>query len=98
MNDSLKILYAIEMETLGIKKAFEENIKELEETSRKKDFINKMQKLGGDTNFEIKRQKIDSKLKYIEWTMMFKGFKDDRSVVPALIQELKNIMTELEEL
>ena len=54
--------------------------------------------MGGDTNLKIKTQKIDSKLAFIDWTLMYKKFEENKNVIPSLIQELKNIITELEEL
>lgn len=97
-NEKIQIIYGIEIQTLGVKKAFKENIKEIEEISRVKQIIKEIEKIGGDTNFKIKAQKISSKLDYIIWTLMYKKTEKNKDVIPLLIQELKNIITELEEL
>lgn len=93
-----KLIYGIEMEMLGVKKAFKKNINEIEKISRGKQIIKETKKMGGDTNLKIKTQKIDSKLAFIDWTLMYKKFEENKNVIPSLIQELKNIITELEEL
>lgn len=96
--EKLKLIYGIEMEMLGVKKAFKKNINEIEKISRGKQIIKETKKMGGDTNLKIKTQKIDSKLAFIDWTLMYKKFEENKNVIPSLIQELKNIITELEEL
>lgn len=96
--EKLKLIYGIEMEMLGVKKAFKKNINETEKISRGKQIIKETKKMGGDTNLKIKTQKIDSKLAFIDWTLMYKKIEENKNVIPSLIQELKNIITELEEL
>lgn len=96
--EKTQLIYGIEMEMLGVKKAFEKNINEIEKISRGKQIIKETKKMGGDTNLKIKTQKIDLKLDFIGWTLMYKKFEENKNVIPSLIQELKNIITELEEL
>lgn len=96
--EMVKFFYGEEITNLGAKEAFESNMKEIEEFNQKEEFIKEIKKLGGDTNLKVKVQKIATKLNYIDWTLMFKGFEKEKNVIPSLIRELESIVTELKEI
>lgn len=96
--DITMYIYGEEITTLGLKEAFESNMKLIEEISQKEEVIKELEKLKGDINLKAKCQKISTKLNYIDWTLRFKDFEKEKNVIPSLIRELESIVSEIKEI
>lgn len=92
-----KMIYGMEMKNLGVKEAFEENIKMVKEITTNKEFKKEFKKeYGKNTEYQNLLMESDTKLSFIGWTLLFKETSQVKEALPMLVAELRKIADELE--